>query len=288
MICWPDLPRPALLSAVLLALAPSFARAEPATYADRVAPLLDRNCTVCHGAEKHKAGLRLDSYAAILQGAESGAVVKPGDLKGSEMYRRITLPTHDEDFMPSDGKPPLGSAEVVLLEKWIAAGAPETAAFDAPPLPPVVIVPPAAPDYRSRLAQANELARTLGVQLVPRSQVSTDGLIVRTASAPAQCNDAVLAKLAPVADLIVEAELARTKITDAGLRAVAAWVNLQRLDLTRTAVTSAGMIALAPLSKLEAINLTSTKVDDQGLAVLQANPALQKIWVFASAATPVP
>lgn len=288
MTCWPDFPRPALLSAVLLTLAPSFAHAEPATFADRVAPLLDRNCTVCHGAEKHKAGLRLDSYAAILQGAESGAVVKPGDLKGSEMYRRITLPTHDDDFMPSDGKPPLATVEVTLLEKWIAAGAPETAAFDAPPLPPVVVVPPAAPDYRSRLAQANELARTLGVQLVPRSQVSTDGLIVRTASAPTRCDDAVLAKLAPVADLIVEAELARTKVTDAGLRALAAWVNLQRLDLTRTAVTSAGMAVLAPLPKLEAINLTSTKVDDQGLAVLQANTALKRIWSFSSAATPAP
>ena len=40
---------------------------------------------------------------------------------------------------------------------------------------------------------------------------------------------AVLAKLAPVADLIVEAELARTKITDAGLAALAACANLRTI-----------------------------------------------------------
>ena len=150
------------------------------------------------------------------------------------------------------------------------------------------IAPPAAPDYRSRLAQANELARTLGVRLVPRSRVVTDGFVLRTASTPAQCTDATLAKLAPVADLIVEAELSRTKITDAGLRAVAAWVNLQRLDLGRTAVTSTGVSALAPLAKLESINLTDTKIDEGGVTALRANPRLKKIWTFGTAASSEP
>jgi hypothetical protein len=120
---------------------------------------------------------------------------------------------------------------------------------------------------------------------VPRSRVATDGLVLRTASAPAQCNDALLAKLAPVADLIVEAELSRTKITDAGLRTVATWPNLVRLDLAHTGVTSTGVAALAPLAKLESVNLTATKVDDRGVAALQANPRLKKIWTFGTAAT---
>jgi len=259
--------------------------AGPATFSGRVAPILERNCSVCHGAEKQKAGLRLDSYASILKGAESGLVVKPGDVKGSELYRRITLPPTDDDFMPSEGKPPLAPADIAVLEKWIAAGAPATAEFDAPAIVVAIVAPPAAPDYGPRLAQATELARTLGVKLVPRSRVATDGLVLRTASAPAQCTDGLLAKLAPVADLIVEAELARTKITDAGLRSVATWTNLVRLDLGQTAVTSAGVVALAPLAKLESINLTETKVDDQGVTALQANPRLKKIWSFGTAAT---
>ena len=263
----------------------SISLAGPATFSGRVAPILERNCSVCHGAEKQKAGLRLDSYASILKGAESGLVVKPGDVKGSELYRRITLPPADDDFMPSEGKPPLAPADIAVLEKWIAAGAPATAEFDAPAIVVAIVAPPAAPDYGPRLAQATELARTLGVKLVPRSRVATDGLVLRTASAPAQCTDGLLAKLAPVADLIVEAELARTKVTDAGLRSVAMWTNLVRLDLGQTAVTSAGVVALAPLAKLESVNLTETKVDDRGVAALRANPRLKSIWTFGTAVT---
>jgi len=58
------------------------------------------------------------------------------------------------------------------------------------------------------------LEASLGIRLVPRSQNPTDGLILRTAGAPERCNDATLAQLAPVASLIVDAELARTMVTD--------------------------------------------------------------------------
>jgi hypothetical protein len=276
--------RPALLrSLVLFSATVAALHGEPATFASRVAPLLDRNCSVCHGAEKHKGGLRVDSYAALLKGGEDGPVIVAGNVKASDLHRRITLPPTDDEVMPSDGKPPLAPHEIKLLEQWIAAGAPETAEFDAPPAPVIAAMPPAAPDYTSRLAIAAELSRTLGVKLVPRSRVPTDGLVLRTASAPARCDDAALAKLAPLADLIVEAELARTKVTDAGVRAIASWPNLQRIDLARTAVTSTGVAVLAPLTKLESVNLTDTKVDDAGIAALQAN-GKRHVWSFGSAA----
>ena len=260
--------------------------AEPATYATRVAPILEKHCSVCHGAEKQKAELRLDSHAAILVGAKSGPVLKPGDAKDSELLRRISLPASDEDVMPSEGKPHLAPQEIAVLEKWIAAGAPATAEFDAPAPVVAVILPPAAPDYRARLAEATELANSLGVRLVPRSRVTTDGLILRTASAPTRCDDAILAKLTPVADLIVEAELGRTKVSDAGLAAVSTFTNLLRLDLAHTAVTSAGVAKLTSLTKLESLNLSETKVDGVGLAVVRALPALKKGWVFGTAAEP--
>jgi hypothetical protein len=261
--------------------------AEPATFGSRVAPILEKNCTVCHGAEKQKADLRLDSHAAILLGAKSGEIVKPGDAKASELVRRITLPETDEDVMPSDGKLHLRPEEIVVLEKWIAAGAPATAEFEAPAFVPAVIAPPAAPDYSLRLVQANELAAAIGVRLVPRSRVPTDGLVLRTASAPARCDDTALAKLAPMADLIVEAELARTKVTDAGLASIGTWKNLMRLDLARTAVTSAGVARLAGLTKLEAINLSETKVDGAGVVAVRALPRLKTVWAFGTAAEPV-
>lgn len=271
-------------------LAVAAGRAEPAFFAVRVAPILERHCTGCHGAEKQKAGLRLDGYDRVMHGAESGAVVKPGEVKGSELYRRITLPRSDEESMPGEGKPALSADEVKVIELWIAAGASATmpvAEFPTAPVPKVArgAPGPLAPDWRPQAAEIAKLAKALGVKLVPRSENATDGLILRTASAPGRCDDTVLAQLAPVAHLIVDAELARTRVTDAGLRALSACGNLRSLDLTRTAVSSDGLAALQGLSKLERINLTDTAVDARGLALLGEMPGLRQIWAFGTKAT---
>jgi hypothetical protein len=267
--------------ALLVLLAGATAgRAEQATFGDRVAPVLEHNCVKCHGPTKQKGGLRLDSPAAILAGSEDGKVVAPGDAQGSELFRRITLSPDDDDFMPSGDRPPLSPAEVTVLGRWIAAGAPATALFDAADQGRPLAAPPAAPDYRPRLAEAVRLAQSLGVRLVPRSRVPTDGLVLRTASEPAGCDDAVLAKLAPVGDLIVEAELARTRVTDQGMVVVGHWANLAHLDLTHTAVTSEGVARLASLGRLETLNLTATRVDSRGVALAQKMPALKRVWAF--------
>jgi mono/diheme cytochrome c family protein len=265
-------------------------RAEPTFYQARIAPVFDKHCVACHGEEKHKAGLRLDSFELALKGGEDGAVIKPGDLKGSELFRRITLPDTDDDVMPSDGKPHLSAAEIKLIEFWIEHGASGEKLLgdypDAPkPAPPKPAALALAPDWRPRAAEIAALEKTTGVRLVPRSQAPTDGLVLRTASAPTHCDDAVLAKLAPIAELIVDAELARTKVTDAGLKSIAAFRNLRSLDLTRTAVTSEGLTALTELKLLEAINLTGTAIDDSGVAKLKTLPALKRLWLFGTKAT---
>lgn len=251
---------------------------------------MDRHCVVCHGADKQKAKLRLDSLEQMMRGSETGAVLKPGNLKDSELFRRITLPKDHEDVMPSDGKPLLTADEIKNIELWLADGASATKGMaDFPGAPALtrakVVVVPLAPDWRPRAAEIAALEKSAGVRLVPRSQVPTDGLVVRTASSPGRCDDAVLAKLAPVAGLIVEAELARTKVTDAGLATLAGWENLRLLDLTRTAVTSRGLAALKQSKQLEALNLTDTGIDDAGAAELKQVPTLKRVWLFGSKVT---
>ncbi len=283
------LSRAGLHGAVFFALV-GIVPAEPAFYTARVAPIFERHCNVCHGAEKQKGKLRLDSFEHAMRGAESGAVVKPGDVKGSELFRRITLKPDDEEVMPSDGKPLLAAEEIKIIELWIASGASATkplADFPTAPVPKFAraVAPVLAPDWRPRAAEIAAIAQATGLKIVPRSQVPTDGLVVRTASAPGRCDDAALAKLAPIAPLIVEAELARTKVTDAGLKSLVRLPNLRSLDLTRTAVTAEGLASLAGLKNLEALNLTETSVDDAGVAKLKALPALKRVWLYGSKIT---
>jgi uncharacterized membrane protein len=264
---------------------PTSAQVSAAFFAARVAPIFDDKCVTCHGPEKKKGKLRLDSFEDVMRGGKDGLVVRPGEPKNSELVRRISLPRDDKDAMPSEGKPGLSAAQIQVITLWIASGASQTLAagyvHGAPPLPaPKPAPPPLAPDYRPRSGTMQALQTQFGIRLVPRSENPRDGLILRTVTAPGSCNDAVLEALLPVADLIVDAELARTEITDAGIKTLAAFSNMRSLDLSHTAITSRGLAPLANLNKLESLNLTATDVDDQGVLPLRHMPGLRNLYLF--------
>ncbi|HEX3119333.1 MAG TPA: c-type cytochrome domain-containing protein [Candidatus Acidoferrum sp.] len=265
--------------------------ASVAFFTSRVEPIFDDKCVQCHGPQKKKGKLRLDTFDYVMQGGKDGAIVKPGDLKNSELYRRITLPRDNKDAMPAEGKPGLTAAELKVIEFWIASGATESVtaakvkAAAVPPEPVKLVVPALAPDYRPRSAEIAALQSKLGVQLVLRSQDPQDGLILRTVSAPERCNDEALRALKPIADLVVDAELARTEVTDEGLRTLASFPNLRHVDLSYTAVTSRGLAPLATLAKLETLNLTATTVDDQGVLPFRHKKGLQHLYLFGTKVT---
>jgi uncharacterized membrane protein len=95
----------------------------PSFYPVHIAPLFARSCVSCHKPEKHKGGLRLDSFEQLMRGGEDGPVVVPGKPGTSDLIRRLRLPPSDDDSMPSDGEKPLTPEEAQMIERWIAAGA---------------------------------------------------------------------------------------------------------------------------------------------------------------------
>ena len=88
-----------------------------------VLPVLERTCINCHGPQKSKAALRLDSFAAVMKGSENGIIVKPGELTGSVLLKRLRLPSDSDDHMPPNGKPQPTEDEIALLKWWITVGA---------------------------------------------------------------------------------------------------------------------------------------------------------------------
>jgi uncharacterized membrane protein len=93
-------------------------------YAEVVQPILQRRCVTCHGPEKQKGELRLDSLASLRRGGQTGAAFVAGDASESLMIQRLLLPLDYDDHMPPDGKPQPTQAEIGLLQWWINAGAP--------------------------------------------------------------------------------------------------------------------------------------------------------------------
>ncbi|HEY1083687.1 MAG TPA: c-type cytochrome domain-containing protein [Prosthecobacter sp.] len=97
--------------------------------------------------------------------------------------------------------------------------------------------------------------------------------------------DAGLAPLAPVAEKIISVDLARTKVTDGGLAAVAAMKNLAELHLENTGITDAGLEHLKGLAALEYLNLYNTKVTDAGLQKLAGLSKLKALYVWQTGVT---
>jgi cytochrome c553/uncharacterized membrane protein len=83
--------------------------------------VLEARCFECHGPEKRKGGLRLDSLGSVLKGGKHGAAIKPGDATGSYLIHRV-LGDGPDELMPPEGDP-LTDEQIKALEAWINAGA---------------------------------------------------------------------------------------------------------------------------------------------------------------------
>ena len=86
-----------------------------------VRPVLVESCYKCHGPEKQKGELRMDSREALLKGNDSGPVVFPGDpLKGT-FIRSIR---HESENMMPEKAPKLSDEKIAGLTEWVRMGLP--------------------------------------------------------------------------------------------------------------------------------------------------------------------
>jgi len=90
-------------------------------FIDRVKPLLESRCVSCHGPDKAKAGLRLDSREAALKGGETGPAVVPGQPSSSLLLQAVMHSKKDLEMPPKDK---LTTNDIAVLERWIREGAP--------------------------------------------------------------------------------------------------------------------------------------------------------------------
>ena len=118
-----------VLIALISAIGPYSARAQekPVSpeqvrfFESSIRPLLIDHCLKCHGPQKQKADLRLDSRASILKGGESGPAVVVGLPEKSLLIRAIRH-IDSAPKMP-DGKK-LTDREIADLVRWVQMGLP--------------------------------------------------------------------------------------------------------------------------------------------------------------------
>jgi mono/diheme cytochrome c family protein len=276
------------LFAAALAGAASPARAE-VDFEKQILPIFTASCFECHGPEKQKAKLRLDSPEAITKGSKEGPVLMSGDPAKSTLYTRVTLPADHDDIMPpSDEGKPLTKEQTDLIAAWITEGAkfgawkgdPAAAAAGDHAGPAEIKLPEVAAADNAAI----EAVRAKNALCMPLAQ-GVNLLDVGFTSGADKITDAELPLLTPLAQQIYSLNLAGTKVTDAGLAPLAGLTNLRRLHLEKTGITDAGLVHLKGLANLEYLNLYGTQVTDAGLANLEGLKNLKNVYLWQSKAT---
>ena len=303
----------------------AFASADPSKtiWEHLILPVLEQKCNKCHNEDKSKGDLRMDTHELLLKGgeAEPGKTVIPSKPAESLFIVRVELPLDDDEHMPPEGKDQMTTEELELVRWWIKEGANNTmkikdaqfpaqtkplveqllgspgASNDGPRQRPFLrsaltmlaalalsanAAEPAAPD--PAIKTATDAVAKSGASLLP---VSADAKTFRftALNAAKDFTDAGLAPLAPIADKIASLDLARTKVTDGGLKALAAMKNLKELHLENTTVGDAALDHLAGLAELEYLNLYNTKVTDAGLQKLASLAKLKSLYLWQSGVT---
>lgn len=111
------------------------------TFDKDIKPLFEASCVKCHGPERSKARLRLDSREGVLKGSEEGLVLKEGDSANSLIVKAVGRINPKTMMPPAPRKPrpgtegqapqqqqqeppkPLTNEEVALVRAWIDQGA---------------------------------------------------------------------------------------------------------------------------------------------------------------------
>lgn len=284
--------------------------ADPLVYSGIVHNILEEKCISCHGKKKKKSGLRLDSYAYMLEGGEEEECLVPGDLEKSALISYLHLPMEDDLHMPPEGKTQLTKEEILILEWWVKIGAPEKSRLSEVEVTPAIQTALASlisPEERARREEAKraaiaakkeadaknrtQISSTLHTvndrfpgSLKYISQENTD-LSFSLVSFRKTFQDEDLALLDDVAEFVTEIDLGNSILTDKGIASLAKFKNLKSVKLNGTAVTDNGLAALAELDHLESVNIYGTAVTDAGLKHLHGKSKLLKVYLWNTKVT---
>lgn len=87
------------------------------SFTNDVFPIIESRCFNCHSGDRIEEGLDMTSYAGLLAGSDSGAVIIPGEAENSLFVELVA-----SQKMPKRGAK-LTPAMVQLFQDWVNQGA---------------------------------------------------------------------------------------------------------------------------------------------------------------------
>ncbi|MBI3823284.1 MAG: hypothetical protein HY289_11495 [Planctomycetes bacterium] len=112
-----------IISLLAVIVGVSGVTAQPApSYSKQIRPLITKYCLECHNAKTQKGTLSLETHKAMMEGADAGPVIVPGQPDKSKLVlltehkQKPTMPPAKAKYQPTKD-------EVALLRAWVKDGA---------------------------------------------------------------------------------------------------------------------------------------------------------------------
>lgn len=257
-------------------------------YSAEIEPILEEKCYRCHGDDKVKGGLRLDSPGSIMSGGDGGTVLVPGKPIDSLLYLMTTYPEDDPDYMPQKGEG-LSQTEQTLLKNWIEAGALFGEGFKHEAKPTI------GKKYSDTGLKGTYKIVGDAVHVV--SKLQDIGVLVDTVNHDAKRFELVYtyAELpggsfdfrvaAELGEALVKLSLSRTSVADEDLKRLKRLQSIEYLDLSRTSIGDQGVAHIVEMPNLFYLNLRDTNVSDDSIEYLSQMENLKQIYLWGSGIT---
>ena len=260
-----------------------------------IQPIFEQKCISCHNPDKMKGELNLMDAGAIRTGGKTGPLFVAGQPDSSLFLQRIHLPLDEKKHMPPSGKSQLTPQEITLLSLWVKGRAGfNKKVIDLPPtdslrfIASTLFKPVEQTDEFDFDAADEETIRKLNndyrtvAPLARESPALAVNLYNKASFTPS-----TLAELSPIKQQIIHLNLNKMPVSDADLKRVASFENLQKLDLNFTDITGKGLAELAALKQLKTLSLSGTKVSYDDLRKqIGAFKSLKTVSVWNTALTP--
>jgi hypothetical protein len=257
---------------------------------EAVSVVFEKKCLVCHGRNKQKGELRLDTPNGILAGGESGSVVSETSNE-SILIKSIRLPLDHKDHMPPKEKTQLTDTEIKFLSWWIDAGTDFEKTLTELQFPDslndilykeeVTVEDHTIPKEEVEAVdeQILEELRALDVIVVPIGK-NSNYLSVNFVNVSEENGQGILDKLIDIQPQIVWLDMSYLQLEDESWKKIGQLTNLRKLSLRYSNMNDEQLAEINHLSRLAVLNLVGTKITAAGLQKLKNLKDMEALYLY--------
>ena len=259
-------------------------------FAAAVRPILKSKCFSCHNERKAKGELIMTTEEKILEGGKNGPIWKSGDALNSHIIQNINLPEEDKKHMPPKGKPQLSQAEIDFLFTWIQSGADmKKRIMDYADEDTLKILATKFIRLPDEQVENKYLFAAAPFSLLEKLSGAFCSVFPLSQNSPALQADFFvrekfdrnkLDELAKVKEQLVVLNLGNMPVTDADMKTINQFTNLEKLILNNSSITNSGINEIKKLKRLRSLSLAGTKVDKNVTQSLLQLDSLKEVFIW--------